>query len=175
LTWRSTSSATVRFSPRADGLYHEHGSTRHRSILREIISTKAGQSRSRHRPAAFIPAIQSLSAVSDAHRWLLLRHPLRAQAVRGGRTSPRLSLVLLPRSRRQGAPSLDVLLCSALPRIAAGSEPRRHLRSAPTGDIPPAARVAKSPPDGVDRARTQLPLRQWLMKPFQIGHQYLQF
>jgi hypothetical protein len=27
LTWRSTSSATVRFSPRADGLYHEHGST----------------------------------------------------------------------------------------------------------------------------------------------------
>src|SRR5437868_5036476 len=32
LTWRSTSSATVRFSPRAYGLYHEHGSTRHVSI-----------------------------------------------------------------------------------------------------------------------------------------------
>ena len=32
LTWRSTSSATVRFSPRADGLYHEHSSTHHVSV-----------------------------------------------------------------------------------------------------------------------------------------------
>ncbi len=32
LDWRSTSSATVRFSPRADGLYHEHSSTRHVSL-----------------------------------------------------------------------------------------------------------------------------------------------
>src|SRR5262245_21460868 len=35
--------------------------------------------------------------------------PLRAQVVRGGRASPGLSLVLPPRSGRQGARSLDLL------------------------------------------------------------------
>src|SRR5262245_33191330 len=42
-------------------------------------------------------------------RRLLLRHPLRTQAMRGCRAPPCLSLVLPPRSRRQGARSLDVL------------------------------------------------------------------
>jgi hypothetical protein len=55
-------------------------------------------------------------------------HPFRAQAVRGARTAPRRSLVLPPRSRRQGPGSLDVLSQSprSLPR-------RRHLPAAVRG------------------------------------------
>src|SRR5215469_5650895 len=51
------------------------------------------------------------SRASDSHadRWLLLRHPLGAAAVRGGAPQPGVSLVLSARARRRGAGSLDVL------------------------------------------------------------------
>ena len=45
----------------------------------------------------------------DADRRLLLRHPLRAAAVRGGASEPRLSLVLPARPRRRRARPLDLL------------------------------------------------------------------
>src|SRR6056297_1873068 len=45
----------------------------------------------------------------DADRWLCLRYPVGAAALRGGASQPGVSLVLSPRSDRSGARSLDLL------------------------------------------------------------------
>src|SRR3954467_14650841 len=46
------------------------------------------------------PSIDPELMIRDADCWLLLRHPLRAAAVRGSRDASCLSLVLPARSRR---------------------------------------------------------------------------
>ena len=82
----------------------------------------------RHRPAFGRSRVDD----PDAHRRLLLRHPLGAQAVPGGRAAPGLSLVLQARPRRRGPAPLDVLgePAGPLPRERC---PAPHLRARRVG------------------------------------------
>ena len=61
------------------------------------------------------PSIDPELMIRHADRRLLLRHPLRAAAVRGSPPEPRVPLVLPARPGRRGAGSLDVLQEPAWP------------------------------------------------------------
>src|ERR1700738_2966468 len=55
------------------------------------------------------PSIDPEFADPDAYRWLLLRHSLREEAVRGSKTPPRIQVVLPARSQCRDSPPLYVL------------------------------------------------------------------
>src|SRR5215467_13055678 len=98
---------------RQDALFYEFSLERHvpekhwlRSIDRFVELDGL-----RQELAPFYSEIGRPSVDPDSHadRWLLLRHPLGAAAVRGGAPQPGVSLVLSARARRRSARSFDIL------------------------------------------------------------------
>src|SRR5712671_1973444 len=63
--------------------------------LHQQLAPTVGSILQRHRPTFD----RSRVADPDAYRWLLLRHSLREEAVRGSKTPPRIQVVLPARSQ----------------------------------------------------------------------------
>src|SRR6202047_3113975 len=66
-----------------------------RDICARRLARTVGSILQRHRPTFD----RSRVADPDAYRWLLLRHSLREEAVRGSKTPPRIQVVLPARSQ----------------------------------------------------------------------------
>src|ERR1700716_3091334 len=76
-----------------------------RDICARRLARTVGSILQRHRPTFD----RSRVADPDAYRWLLLRHSLREEAVRGSKTPPRIQVVLPARSQCRDSPPLYVL------------------------------------------------------------------